>query len=239
MYRIGVDDGSFELVGSEQTIAGSPGVQALGAFTLNNTAYAILESSLSSLARVRIFQVNQLLGILTQVGADQTLPTIGANHGNINGIGAFVLNDTVYVTVSARRVFPAVIREFLFTMDSTDYSFTYVGELVFGGEENRGAFVLNDVAYVLAQRGGSRYVLYQLDVDTLSVTAVGPVSISVGDQGVGAFAYQDAAYAVIMSGIATFRFFGVNTNNGVLTEIGSEQTIAGFGDIRGIGAFVL
>ena len=243
LYSIDETTGVLTQVGSEQTIAGVGAISGIGTFTVGSTAYALIETGAST-AQTTLYSIDETTGVLTQVGSEQTIAGVAA----ITGIGTFTVGSTAYALIET-----GIGQTTLYSIDETTGVLTQVGseQTPIAGVgaiiNSIGTFTVGSTAYVLLDTSAAtigQTTLYSIDETTGVLTQVGSEQTIAGVNvlgGIGTFTVGSTAYALIETGVSTGQttLYSIDETTGVLTQVGSEQTIAGVGAINGIGTFTV
>ena len=244
LYSIDVADGVLTQVGSEQTISGVSTISGIGTFTVGSTAYVLLETGTSSIGQTTLYSIDVTDGVLTQVGSEQTISGVSA----ISGIGTFTVGSTAYALMETG---PTTGQTTLYSIDVTDGVLTQVGsEQTISGVGTIGGigtFTVGSTAYVLLETGTSsigQTTLYSIDVTDGVLTQVGSEQTISGVSaisGIGTFTVGSTAYALMETGPTSSgqtTLYSIDVTDGVLTQVGTEQTLSGISNLFGIGTFV-
>ena len=241
LYTINLTTGVLTQVGTEQTIAGVSVVLGIGTFAIGSTAYALSETGATT-GQTTLYTINLTTGVLTQVGTEQTIAGT-----RIYGIGTFAIGSTAYALLETGDTTGQTT---LYTINLTTGVLTQVGTEQTIAFTNRidsiGTFAVGNIAYALVDTGSTltpQTTLYTINRTTGALTQVGTEQTIAGMDalGIGTFAVGNTAYALLETGDATGQttLYTINRTTGALTQVGTEQAIAGTDSISGIGTFTV
>ena len=183
LYSIDETTGVLTQVGAEQTIAGVNQISGIGTFTVGSTAYALMETGSSGTGQTTLYSIAVTTGVLTQVGAEQTI----AGVNTISGIGTFTVGSTAYALMETGS--SGTGQTTLYSIAVTTGVLTQVGaEQTIAGVNQIsgiGTFTVGSTAYALMETGSSQTTLYSIAVTTGVLTQVGAEQTIAGADTIG------------------------------------------------------